>query len=260
MKAIAPLAAALLIAMTTPETTAQNRLRALPATAPTAGSDPTSPERVALGRMLFWDPILSGAKDVACATCHHPAFGYSDGLDVSIGVNGAGLGSARSFVAGQPERLVKRNSQTVLNVAFNGLTESHDGTPAAAPMFWDLRTRSLESQALEPIKALEEMRGSAYPEDHSLGAVVSRLNAIPEYRQRFTQAFGGNAPVNQTNLARALAAFQRTLIAPNTPFDRYMRGDPTAMSPEQLSGMERFNVLAGMTFWNSPGGFLRQPG
>ena len=146
---------------------AQARFAALPLEAPAPADNPTTPERVALGRLLFWDPILSGQKDVACATCHHPDFGYSDGLDLSIGANGVGLGAARAFAAGHPPRLVKRNSQTVLNVAFNGLTSAGDSTPAAAPMFWDLRVRSLEAQALEPLKALEEMRGGAYPEDRA---------------------------------------------------------------------------------------------
>ena len=152
--------------------TAQSRLAALPLHTPAPADNPTTPERVALGRLLFWDPILSGQKDVACATCHHPDFGYSDGLDLSVGANGIGLGAARAFAAGHPQRLVKRNSQTVLNVAFNGLTAGNDPAPAAAPMFWDLRVRSLEAQALEPIKALEEMRGDAYPEDRALRAAV----------------------------------------------------------------------------------------
>ena len=107
-------------------TAAQARLAALPAAPPAPADNPTTPERVALGRLLFWDPILSGQKDVACATCHHPAFGYSDGLDLSIGANGVGLGPARAFAAGHASRPVKRNSQTVLNVAFNGLTVGGD--------------------------------------------------------------------------------------------------------------------------------------
>ena len=220
---------------------AQARFAALPLEVPAPADNPTTPERVALGRLLFWDPVLSGQKDVACATCHHPAFGYSDGLDLSIGANGVGLGAARAFAAGHPSRLVKRNSQTVLNVAFNGLTAGADSTPAAAPMFWDLRVRSLEAQALEPLKALEEMRGGAYPEDRAIAAVVARLTTIAEYRRLFARAFGGgNTAVNEDNLGRALAAFQRTLVAANAPFDRYMRGDTTALSPEQVRGMERF--------------------
>src|SRR6185295_4914456 len=132
---------------------------ALPLKVPTPADNPTTPERVALGRLLFWDPVLSGSKDVACATCHHPDFGYSDGLDLSIGANGIGLGAARVFAPGHPSRPVRRNSQSVLNVAFNGLSSEAGGGPAVAPMFWDLRVRSLETQALEPLKALEEMRG-----------------------------------------------------------------------------------------------------
>jgi cytochrome c peroxidase len=231
---------------------AQARLAALPAEPAAPADNPSTPERVGLGRLLFWDPILSGEKDVACATCHHPAFGYSDGLDLSIGATGAGLGPVRAFVQGHEPRLVKRNSQTVLNVAFNGLTAGGDAVPASAPMFWDIRVRSLEAQALEPIKAVEEMRGGAYPEDRAVPAVVSRLNAIPEYRRLFARAFEGSRPVNERNLGRALAAFQRTLVASNTPFDRYMRGDSSALSPEQVRGMERFQSVGCINCHSGP--------
>lgn len=232
---------------------AQARFAALPLEAPAPADNPSTPERVALGRLLFWDPVLSGQKDVACATCHHPAFGYSDGLDLSIGANGVGLGAARAFGAGHASRLVKRNSQTVLNVAFNGLTSAAVSTPAAAPMFWDLRVRSLEAQALEPLRALEEMRGGAYSEDRAIAVVVSRLTTIAEYRRLFARAFGdGNTAVNQDNLGRALAAFQRTLVAANAPFDRYMRGDTTALSPEQVRGMERFQSIGCINCHSGP--------
>lgn len=233
-------------------TAAQARLAALPAAATSPPDNPSTPERVALGRLLFWDPILSGQKDVACATCHHPAFGYSDGLDLSIGANGAGLGPARGFAEGHQARPVKRNSQTVLNAAFNGLTATAASTPASAPMFWDLRVSSLEAQSLEPLKALDEMRGAAYPEEGALAAAVARLKAIPEYRRLFGRAYGGTAPVNERNLGRALASFERTLIAVNTPFDRYMRGDTAALTPEQLGGMERFQSIGCINCHNGP--------
>jgi cytochrome c peroxidase len=207
---------------------------------------------VTLGRLLFWDPILSGQKDVACATCHHPAFGYADGLDLSVGANGVGLGTSRSFAAGHAGRPVKRNSQTVLNAAFNGLTAAGDLTPATAPMFWDLRVRSLESQAMEPLKALDEMRGEAFAEDHAISTVVARLSASAEYRRLFARAFGGPAPVNERNLGRALGAFERTLVATNTTFDRYMRGDTTALDPEQLRGMERFQSVGCINCHSGP--------
>lgn len=221
-------------------TTAQARLTALPRNPPAPPDNPTTPERVALGRLLFWDPVLSGQKDVACATCHHPSFGYSDGLDLAIGANGVGLGSSRAFAPGLLQRPVKRNSQTVLNVAFNGLTSTAGASPAAAPMFWDLRVESLEAQALEPLKALDEMRGDAYAEDRAIPEVVARLDAIPEYRRLFARAFGGGSPVTGRNLGRALAAFQRSLVAANAPFDRYMRGETGALGPEQVRGMQRF--------------------
>ena len=231
---------------------AQPRLAALPTESPAPPDNPTTPARVALGRLLFWDPILAGNKDVACATCHHPDFGYSDGRDLSIGANGVGLGSTRTFAEGHTSRPVKRNSQTIVNVAFNGLAVETRSIASAAPMFWDLRVRSLEAQALEPIKAADEMRGNAYGEDGAVAAVVSRLASIPEYRTLFARAFGGSTPVSDVNLGRALAAFQRTLVAANSPFDRYMRGDATAMTAEQVRGMEQFQSIGCINCHSGP--------
>ena len=228
------------------------QLAALPESFPAPADNPTTPERVALGRLLFWDPILSGQKDVACATCHHPDFGYSDGLALSIGAGGAGLGPARAFASGHPAQPVKRNSQTILNVAFNGLAARAIATPAAAPMFWDSRVLGLEAQALEPLKAAEEMRGGAFPEDRAIPAAVARLNGLPEYRRLFARAFGGAATVTAENLGRALAAFQRSLVAMNSPFDRYMRGDPTALNSDQLRGMDRFSTAGCVQCHNGP--------
>ncbi len=228
------------------------QLAALPVTVPAPADNPTTPERVALGRLLFWDPILSGGKDVACATCHHPDFGYSDGLALSIGANGVGLGPARAFAAGHKSLPVKRNSQTILNVAFNGLAARSNATPATAPMFWDLRVQGLEAQALEPLKAIDEMRGGTIPEDRAVAAVVTRLNALPEYRRLFARAFGGTAAVSEQNLGRALAAFQRSLVAMNAPVDRYMRGDATALGAEQLRGMDRFSTAGCVQCHNGP--------
>ena len=154
---------------------AQPASRALPAEARSPADNPSTPAKVKLGRLLFWDPILSGRKDVACATCHHPDLGYADNIDVSIGVNGVGLGGGRRFEEPNTVPFVKRNSQTILNVAFNGLDQAGHYDPVAAPMFWDLRVSGLEAQALEPIESLEEMRGDAYGEANALKEVVARL-------------------------------------------------------------------------------------
>jgi cytochrome c peroxidase len=218
----------------------QQTFSPLPTAVAAPADNPTTPEKAELGRLLFWDPILSGTKDVACATCHHPDFGYAENLDVSIGVQGVGLGATRRFAPGTPMTHVKRNSQTVLNSAFNGIDTSGRYDPLRAPMFWDVRVQSLEAQALEPIKTLEEMRGSVYSAESALDVVVSRLAEIPEYRERFANVFGGARPVSADNLGRALAAFERTLVAANSPFDRYMRGDQSAMTPLQIQGMRRF--------------------
>ena len=152
--------------------------------------NPSTPAKVALGRLLFWDPILSGAQDIACATCHHPIHGYADGRDLPIGTGGTGMGPARIYPGGI-NPLVKRNSPTILNVAFNGIDTAGHVSPADAPMFWDSRTRGLEAQALVPIESLEEMRGGAGPEGQGVAGAVSRVRSVRRYRELFREAFGG---------------------------------------------------------------------
>ena len=199
-----------------------------------------SVEIIALGKALFWDPILSGKKDIACATCHHPANGYADNLDLSIGVNAVGLGANRHFLSPNTFAFVKRNSQTILNTAFNGMDSNGNFNPATAPMFWDSRVKSLESQSLEPIKTLEEMRGNVYSEAAALDSVIARLKKIPAYQQLFQNAFGKANAINTTNMGIAIASFETTLIANNAPFDRYKRGETTAMTAQQIQGMNDF--------------------
>jgi cytochrome c peroxidase len=225
---------------------------ALPLSAHAPADNPSHPDRIALGRLLFWDPILSGGKDVACATCHHPDFGYAENLDISIGVTGVGLSGNRRFTSPGAVPFVKRNSQTILNTAFNGMDQAGRYDPAKASMFWDLRVVSLETQALEPLKTFEEMRGSAYAAEAALDAVTARLDAIPEYRTLFARAFGDARAVTAHNLGRALAAFERSLLTNRTPFDRYMRGDVTAMTPAQIRGMRRFERIGCTHCHNGP--------
>ncbi len=211
---------------------------------------------VELGRLLFWDPILSGEKDIACATCHHPAFAYADGRDISLGTGSVGLGPTRRDASSGRIPLVKRNSPTVLNTAFNGLRggrgrrQAFDtATPpspasvdqAAAPMLWDNRVRSLEAQALEPLKAREEMRGDAYGEDVAVDRVVSRLQANAQYVALFAQAFGPGAPIDAQQLGQAVAAFERSLVGMNSPFDRFTAGDQRAITTQQRRGLDAFN-------------------
>jgi cytochrome c peroxidase len=212
---------------------------ALPRAVPSPPDNPTTPEKVALGRLLFWDPILSGSGDIACATCHHPSFGFSDGRDLPIGTGGAGMGPARRF-RGQTPPLVRRNSQTILNAAFNGIDAGGHVDPAQAPMFWDVRARGLEAQALVPIESLEEMRGGRSGEGQGVAGAMLRVRAIRRYRELFARAFGGGDAVTAVNLSRAIAAYERSLVTSDTRFDRYMRGDRTALTAVELRGMDAF--------------------
>src|ERR1700674_588396 len=226
---------------------------ALPQTPQAPKDNPTTPAKVALGKLLFWDPLLSGPQDVACASCHHPQNGYAEDRDLSLGVTAIGLGKSRHQAPGSKIPIVKRNSPTVLNIAFSGSDQSGSYDPATAPMFWDMRVKSLEKQALEPLKANEEMRGNTYPEgDEAVASVVAKLQANAEYRSLFAGVFGSAQPVSAENLGRAIAAFERTLLANNSPFDRYMRGDRSAMTEEQVSGMRRFESVGCVKCHNGP--------
>ena len=249
---LAPLTAVVLFMVLAQVGKTQGLFSALPRAINAPSDNPQTPAKVALGRLLFWDPILSGNKDVACGTCHHPQFGYAENLDISIGVNGVGLGSHRRFASPNSIPFVKRNTQTILNTAFNGIDPGGRYNPSTAPMFWDLRAAGLEAQALLPIQTFEEMRGEAYPEDKASDHVVARLKAIPEYRTLFTQAFGGDPAVTAANLGKALAAFQRSLVANNSPFDRYMRGDRNAMTSAQVLGMRSFERVGCINCHNGP--------
>ena len=214
-------------------------------------NEPPEANRVELGRLLFWDPILSGDRDVACATCHHPDFAYADGRDLSLGAGAIGLGPTRVDVSNGRIPVVRRNSPTVLNTAFNGVgtrrgrrrggdtTDSVD--QASAPMFWDNRLRGLEAQALEPLKALEEMRGTAYAEADALDIVVARLQSVPEYVTLFQDVFGRGTAIDATQVGQAIAAFERSLVAMESPFDRFRAGDADAVTAQQRRGFDAFD-------------------
>jgi cytochrome c peroxidase len=216
-----------------------------------AGYEAGSNAAIELGRLLFWDPILSGDRDIACATCHHPDFAYADGRDLSLGTGSEGLGPARRDVSKGRIPVVKRNSPTVLNTGFNGLDgrrgrrrsseETTSVNQATAPMLWDSRLQSLEAQALEPLKAREEMRGDAYDEAAAVDRVVERLRANPEYVALFKQAFGPETSIDSRQLGQAVAAFERSLVAMDSPFDRFRAGDQAALTAQQQRGLAAFD-------------------
>lgn len=189
-----------------------------------------------LGRLLFWDPVLSADMDIACASCHLPEFGYSDGRRRSAGTGAVGTGPERN--PGQIGQ-VQRNAQTVLNTVWNGINELGLFDTETAPMFWDSRVQGLANQALEPIRAREEMRGDSISLEDIDAEILSRLSGNAEYQSLFGSAFG-TSDITMAHIGQALADFQSTLIANNAPFDRWMRGDANAMSEQQLDGMAQF--------------------
>lgn len=226
-------------------------ISALPARVIDLQDNVNSLEKRELGRLLFFDPILSGNKDVACATCHHPNTGYAEFLDISIGVNAKGLGSKRKFNTPNDIPFVKRNAQTIINTAFNGINTYNKYNPEDAPMFWDNRVKSLEMQVLEPIKAFEEMRGHGFDETEILDVVVNRLNQIPEYQQMFKIAFGDDG-ISIENIAKAIATFERSLVTNNSRFDQYMRGDYDAILISEKEGFELFKKVGCVNCHNGP--------
>jgi cytochrome c peroxidase len=175
---------------------------------PLRGEAPTA-ARVALGRLLFFDPVLSEDGRLSCAHCHRPESGFADGL-----------GTAR----GRGGQLLSRNTPTLWNVAHK------------ERLMWDRRVGTLEAQARIPLLAPDEM--GADP-----ARLVARLRAIPAYRDRFAEAFAGEDPVSLENVTRALAAFERTLLSHDSRYDRYARGDRGALSAAERRGLTLFRSL-----------------
>lgn len=204
--------------------------------------NPSSPEKIQLGKLLFFDPILSGEKDVACATCHHPSLGFADGLPLSIGVGGTGRGPSRTEEPGGRIKRIGRSAPPVFNAAYIGMFDHHQKfKPEEAPMFWDSRTKSLEAQALLPIQNRDEMAGDAYPASLALDCVMVRLKNIPEYVSLFDIAFGTDtASVSASNLGKAMAAYQRSILSIHSPFDQYVNGNKKALSANQKKGLILF--------------------
>lgn len=170
---------------------------------------PTREELVALGKRLFFDPRLSANNAVSCASCHDPAHGFSDGKRTSLGIS---------------KRPLRRNTPALWNLE------------GRAPYFWDGRAATLEAQALMPLTNPDEMGAD-------LKALPSELSSDSEYRERFARCFPGEG-VSASTIARALAAYERTLVSRSSPYDRYLAGDRSALTEQQRRGLELFNGKA----------------
>jgi cytochrome c peroxidase len=173
---------------------------------PIPADNPPTEETIALGRRLYYDPIISVDGTVSCASCHAPQFAFSDNRPVSEGVG---------------KKLGTRHAPTVINSAYSSL------------QFWDGRAASLEEQAVGPMANPVEMA-------HTLDGVVKRLQADPNYPTTFKKAWGTDQ-ITIDLVAKSIASFERTVIAGDAPFDRFIYGhDSTAMSPEAQRGLKIF--------------------
>jgi len=189
---------------TTPVSLEGKTLTGLDEFVPTPDDNPLTPAKVALGRRLFFDSMLSIDRRLSCASCHHPDRAFADTVPRSHGVNG---------------QSTKRNAPTIVNRAYGRL------------FFWDGRANSLEAQVVMPISEPSEM---GLP----LAKAITRLSNRTDYRAAFAAAFDDQP--NAINLARALASYVRTIRSGDAPIDRYRAGDSAALTPEARYGMELF--------------------
>ncbi len=186
---------------------AKELFKPIPDKPPAIADNPLTPEKVALGKMLYFEPRLSSSQLISCNTCHNLGMGGDDNLETSLG---------HGWAKGP------RNAPTVLNSVFN------------IAQFWDGRAKDLKEQAKGPVQNPVEM-------NHTLEAVVATLKSMPEYVEAFRKAFPKDKdPVTFDNMAKAIEAFEATLLTPDSPFDRYLKGDAKALTEEQKKGLALF--------------------
>ncbi|MFA7431290.1 MAG: cytochrome-c peroxidase [Rhodospirillaceae bacterium] len=179
----------------------------IPTTVPSIRGISVTHEKVDLGKMLFFEPRLSSSALISCNTCHNLGMGGDDALETSIG---------HGWQKGP------RNAPTVFNAVFN------------TAQFWDGRAADLKAQAMGPVQAAVEM--AATPKH-----VVTVLNSMPEYKERFARTFPGTADaVTFENMAEAIEAFEATLITPRSRFDQFLLGNPEILSAEEKKGLGLF--------------------
>ena len=194
--------------------------QALPEVAPAPENNSPTTAKVTLGKMLFMDPRFSSTGTVSCNSCHNVMEGGDDSRTFSMGVHGKTGG---------------RNAPTVWNSAFHSV------------QFWDGRAELLEDQAKGPVTNPVEMGVS------EIEQAMDKVRAIPGYKPYFDDAFGKDS-MTVENAAKAVAAFERTLITPNSAYDKYVKGDKKAMTAQQVRGMETF-ASSGCTSCHSGAAF-----
>ncbi len=182
--------------------------------------NPYSAAKAELGRKLFFEPLLSGAGNYSCATCHNPALSWGAGLGRAIGSTG---------------KLLPLRSPTLLDVAWSPI------------LGWDGKFRDLEHVAFGPMTNPDNM-------DNTEVEVLRRLRSNAGYVQAFSTAFP-NQGISRATVEAALATFERTIVADNAPFDRWVHGDAAAISPAAKRGFDLFNSKAGCASCHSGASF-----
>lgn len=185
--------------------TAADQKWLMPAAPPFPEGNKPTRERIELGKVLYFDPRISGDGIASCATCHNPGLGWADGRAKALGFKGKELGRA---------------SPTIINAGYNTI------------QMWDGRKKDLEDQATGPMVSPDEMHAD-------INLLVKWLSANPEYVTLFAKAYPGEA-IDQLTLSKAIAAFERTIISTNSPFDRWLKGNPKAMTQQQIRGFRLF--------------------
>ncbi len=171
---------------------------------PVPKDNPMTAEKIELGKMLYFDKRLSKSKEISCATCHDPKMAWTEHRATSKGIK---------------DQIGERNSPTVINAAY------------MTSQFWDGREPTLEAQALGPIENPIEM-------GHKLAVVCADCEKIPAYKEQFQKVFGTG--VTKEGIAKAIAAFERTILSGNSPYDKFKAGDKKALNDAQQRGMALF--------------------
>jgi len=201
---------------------------------PVPEDNPITPEKVALGKMLYFDTRLSQDGTISCATCHDPEMAWAEHERTSKGIHDQRGGA---------------NAPTVINAAY------------ATSQFWDGRAASLEEQALGPIENPKEM-------GHTMEVLTGDLDKVPEYQEAFQKVFGTG--VTKEGIAKAIATFERLVLSGNSPYDKFEAGQPDALTEAQKRGMELFNdvgcstchappLFSNYRFYNAGVGMDKQP-
>jgi cytochrome c peroxidase len=170
--------------------------------------NPQTPEKIELGKKLFFDRRLSGDGTMNCSSCHMPDMAFTDGQNISLSY---------------PTTKSWRNTQTIINAAYYKF------------LFHDGRVSTLEDQAIMPVASSFEM-------NLNIDYLEEKIRVVPEYEEAFQKVFGGD--VTKERIGMALAAFERTLVSVNAPIDRYLRGEKKALSAEARKGLVLFTGKA----------------